>query len=456
MFQLSGKLKLFSIILVVLGIIGVVYSFISVPSSPDEIKEIVMANESKILADKGQPVDLLIEKNKFIDDLHLNQPAFTDRAIKSFDVNFLPTDTYLEKAERQIKTRPWAGTFTAAFFFFMIALGALVFHAIQYASRAGWSPLLYRVFEGITSYVLPGSLIVAALVILAGNYFYPWQNSDLVAQDEILQIKSVYLNYPFFLVRLLIYLLIWNVYRYYQRRHSLAQVDPNDHTHINKNYNMSIWFLVLFGASESTMVWDWFMSMNPHWYSALYAWYIFASMFVAAITTITLITLYLKKKGYLDFINTSHIHDLAKYMFAFSIFWTYLWFSQFMLIWYANIPEEAAHFVMLIQHYRVLFFGVLIINFVFPIVILMNTDFKRISWIINFVGVFILIGHYIVIYLEVIPSTMGVYGSFGIPEIAPILLFLGLFIYIVGTGLGSVPLRNTGDPYITESENFEY
>src|SRR5699024_1239650 len=130
-----------------------------------------------------------------------------------------------------------------------------------------------------------------------------------------------------------------------------------------------------------------------------------------------------------------------KYIFALSIFWTYLWFAQFMLIWYANIPEEASHFVMRIQHYNVLFFGMLFLNFAFPILILMNSDFKRMPWIVNFVGILLLVGHYIAIYLLVIPSTVGTYGSFGIPEIGGILFFLGLFILVVGAGLAKAPLH---------------
>lgn len=441
MYKLSGKLKLFSIILLVIGALGIIYSFVSVPSNEEEAKEIMVAQ---------QP-----ENNAIIDGIQ--QKGFTQRAMNSIEeVNFLSEEGRVAKALHQLKNRPWASTFTAAFFFFMIALGALVFQAIQYASQAGWSPVLYRVFEGITGYVLPGSIIVALLVVLAGSNFYPWQNADLVAEDEILQVKALYLNKPFFFVRLLIYLGIWNVYRYYQRKNSLEIVDAQTLEPYRQNYTLSVWFLVLFGLSESPMVWDWFMSLTPHWYSALYAWYIFASLFVAGITMITLITIQLKKLGHLEFVNDSHLHDLAKYIFAFSIFWTYIWFSQFMLIWYANIPEEAAHFVLLIQHYKLPFFGMLLINFVFPFLILMNTDFKRIPWLVELTGIIVLVGHYIVIYLAVIPTTMGVYGSFGIPEFAAILFFLGLFIFVVGTELGKVPLEPKGDPYLKESENFEY
>src|SRR5699024_7328304 len=143
-------------------------------------------------------------------------------------------------------------------------------------------------------------------------------------------------------------------------------------------------------------------------------------------------------------------------MFAFSIFWTYFWFSQFMLIWYANIPEEAAYFVLQITHYKLLFFGMLVTNFVFPILVLMNTDFKRSTWIINIVGTVILVGHYVTIYLVVVPQIVGIHGSFGVPELGAILFFLSLFILVVGTALGKVPLEVKGDTYIKESENYHY
>lgn len=443
MYKLSGKLKTFSIIFLVLGAIGIVYSFISAPSSIDEAKEIVTQQQEQE------------QKNEFVDQIH--ESGFSEKAMEANDDGkYLESETYMEKALHQLKARPYAGVFIAGFFFLMLALGALVFHAIQYVSEAGWSPLLFRVFEGVTSYVLPGSIIVALIIALAGTNFFPWMNADLVAEDEVLQIKSVYLNKPFFFIRMILYLVIWNAYRHFQVKNSLAQSDVTDYTYRKKNYNISVWFLVIFGVTESMMGWDWFMSLTPHWYSALFSWYIFASMFVTGITTIALVVISLQKRGYLEFINDSHLHDLAKYIFAFSIFWCYLWFAQFMLIWYANIPEEASYFVMLMQNYKLPFIGMLFLNFIVPFVFLMNTDFKRVPWLVEFVGLVLLAGHYVAIYLSVVPAIMGTHGSFGIPEIAGILFFLGLFIFIVGTGLGKENLKPEGDPYIKESENFQY
>lgn len=442
MFKLSGKLKIFSIVLLALGAIGIIYGFVSTPTKAEDVEEIV--------AQKQQA-----EENELIDAIH--EQGFTQKAADEMEnADFQASETKIEKALHQMGARPWSAAFIGAFFFFMIALGVLVFQAIQYVSEAGWSPVIFRVLEGVTSYVLPGSIIVALLVLLAGTHFYPWQNKALVAEDEILQVKSLYLNFPFFVIRMLIYLLIWNVYRYYQVRLSRSQVNTDDYALSKKLQKISVYFVIAFGITESPMAWDWFMSMTPHWFSALYAWYLFASMFIVGITTVTMIIIMLRKNGYLPFVNDSHLHDLAKYMFAFSIFWTYFWFAQFMLIWYANIPEEASYFVLILQHYKLPFLIMLVLNFVFPIFILMNSDFKRIPWIINFVGVFILIGHYITLYLVVVPPTQGTFGTFGIPEIGGILFFLGLFIFVVGTALGKVPLKIEGNPYLKESENYHY
>lgn len=452
MFKLSGKLRLFSIILVVIGAIGLVYGFIAAPNTVDEAKEIMASYNH---TEEGHAKKSDIERNNFVDKIH--EKGFSEKAVKAAEEADAPEhQTPAEKALHQLQAKPWSATFVAAFFFFMLALGALVFHAVQYASQAGWSPVLYRVFDGVTSYLLPGSLIVVLIVLLAGTHFYPWQNKELVAHDEILQGKSGYLNFPFFLIRAIIYLLIWNVYRFFTRRNSLDQVNASDYKPYKRNFKLSIYFLVFFLVTEASMGWDWFMSMDPHWYSTLYSWYIFSSFFVSGITAIALVTIFLKRYGYLDFVNDSHLHDLGKYIFAFSIFWTYLWFAQFMLIWYANIPEEASYFVLRIEHFLFPFLFMLVLNFVFPVFILMNSDFKRIPWYVEFVGIFLLIGHYIDIYLLVVPSTVGTYASFGIPEIAAILFFLGLFILIVGAGLGKVPLRPKGDPFIKESENYHY
>jgi len=187
----------------------------------------------------------------------------------------------------------------------------------------------------------------------------------------------------------LIILIVWNYVRFKFVKNSIAQDSAEDNAPYKRNFKLAAFFLVFFIVSESIMSWDWVMSVDPHWYSTLFGWYVFASFFVSGITVIAMITLYLKSKGYLEHVNTSHIHDLAKFMFGISIFWTYLWFSQFMLIWYSNIPEEVTYFVTRIEHYKLPFFGMLALNFIFPLLILINTDFKRLTWIVVMAGIVI-------------------------------------------------------------------
>jgi len=456
MYKLSGNLKVFSIILMVIGLVGLTYGFLNVPKTVDDVKEILAAQNSHHEGEGASTENEAVHKSEFVDQAR-GEEGYSATAMEQHESeqNEALHESHYEHVLHQLQARPWSATMVSAFFFFMIALGALVFYAIQYASKAGWSPVLYRVMEGITSYLLPGSIIVFLIVLLAGIHFYPWQNEDLVSGDKILEGKSGYLNFTFFVIRAVIFLTGWNLYRYFSRKYSLKE-SASDLKPYRKNYKMSAVFLVFFAITELLMSWDWFMSMTPHWYSTLFAWYIFASLFVSAITTIAFVTIYLKSKGHLGFVNDSHLHDLAKYMFAFSIFWTYLWFGQFMLIWYANMPEEVVYFVMRIQEYNLLFFGMLILNFVAPILILMNSDYKRVPWFIVLAGIAILVGHYIDVFLLVMPSTVGHNWSFGIPEIAGICFFLGLFIYIVGTGLSKTGLRPEGNPFIKESEQYHY
>ena len=204
------------------------------------------------------------------------------------------------------------------------------------------------------------------------------------------------------------------------------------------------------------MSWDWIMSIDPHWFSTLFGWYVFASMAVSAVTTIALISIYLKSKGYLPNVNDNHIHDLGKFMFGFSVFWTYLWFSQFMLIWYANIPEEVVYFITRMDDYTIPFWGMVVINFILPFLILVSSNFKRVYWIITMAGIIILVGHYIDVYNMIMPSAVGDKWGFGIPELASLMFFAGLFIFIVFSTLTKAPLEAKGDPFNEESKKFVY
>ncbi len=504
MYTFSSKLKTFSFVLMIVGILGIGYGFLTAPKTIQEVETILKEEEAhheggheaaathhdakaesnEETANHSEAIKATVDSTE---EKHEVDTATHDTLTKSHTSESLTTavdspekevkhDSHKSDAHadehaehvlhvlHQLQNKPWAALYVACIFFMLIAMGALAFYAIQQVAQAGWSPVLFRVMQGITSYLLPGSIIFFLILLASGfhmNHLFVWMNDGVTEvghenYDALIAGKSGYLNFPFWIIRAILFLTVWNLYRYYSRKNCLAQDEANDNTYYKKNFKMSAAFLVFFIVSESIMSWDWIMSVDPHWFSTLFGWYVFASFFVSGITTIQMVTLYLKSKGYLENVNSSHIHDLSKFMFGISVFWTYLWFSQFMLIWYANIPEEVTYFVTRINDYGITFWGAVAMNFIFPILLLINTDFKRIAWIIVMAGVVILFGHYIDFFNMIMPATVGDRWFIGIPEISSLAFFLGLFIYVVFSALTKAPLVPKRNPFIEESKHFHY
>ena len=494
MYTISKKLKTTALILMTLGLVGIVYGFLTAPKTLEEVEAIIAASHHE-----GHNAETVKEDTKAVAMptshathaeavatkdttavIHDTLVAAVDTA-KTEEVAVEKATTHHESAEElakekeehaehvlhQLQNKPWAALYVACIFFMLVSLGVLVFYAIQQVAQAGWSPVLFRVMQAITAYLPVGSVIFFILLFVTGmhlfesNHLFAWMAEGITDKgnpnyDEIIAGKSGYLNFAFWISRAAIFLLGWNLYRYISRKNCLAQDEANDNTFYKKNFKLSAGFLVFFIVSESIMSWDWLMSFDPHWFSTLFGWYVFASFFVSGITTISMITLYLKSKGYLEHVNSSHIHDLSKFMFGLSVFWTYLWFSQFMLIWYANIPEEVTYFKTRIDLYTLPFWGAVVMNFVFPLLVLINTDFKRVAPIIVGAGIVILCGHYIDFFNMVMPATVGDQWFIGVSEISSVLFFLGLFIFVVFTALTKAPLTPKRNPFIEESKHFHY
>lgn len=440
MYTFSSKLKTLSFILMLVGALGIGFGFFNAPKNTHDVETILKAEESHHgSSHHATAVESHSDKAN----------AHTDAEHKE----------HLEHVLHQLQNKPWAALYVACIFFMLISLGALAFYAIQQVAQAGWSPLLFRVMQGVTAYLPIGSVIFFVLLLLSGfhfNHLFVWMDETVRATDELIKGKSGYLNFPFWIIRAGLFLVVWNLYRHFSRKNCLAQDEANDNFYYKKNFKMSAAFLVFFIVSESIMAWDWIMSVDPHWFSTLFGWYVFASFFVSGITVIQLVTIYLKSKGYLENVNSSHIHDLSKFMFGISVFWTYLWFSQFMLIWYSNIPEEVTYFKTRIDEYTLTFWGAVVLNFIFPFLILINTDFKRIAPIVVTAGIIILFGHYIDFFNMIMPATVGSQWSIGISEISSVLFFLGLFIFVVFTALTKAPLTPKRNPFIEESKHFHY
>ena len=454
MYTLPSKLKMFALIFMVVGAIGMISGFVFAPKTIEEVKAIEASHNEHggghetAKADHAEP-----------EHGNTHAEATTTHGEEASHGDAHGGDAHYEHLLHQMQNRPWSATYIACFFFFMIALGVLAFYAVQNAAQAGWSPALFRVMEAITAYLVPGGIIMFVLLALSGfhiNHLFVWADPEVVAHDKLLQGKSGWLNGWGLLIRAAIFLGGWLTYRHFAVKFSRANDEASDNRFFKKSFKISAGFLVFFLYTESMMSWDWIMSFDPHWFSTLFGWYVLAGMLVCGVTSISLITMVLKSQGYLEYVNDSHIHDLAKFMFAFSIFWTYLWFSQFMLIWYSNIPEEVTYFVTRIEDYKLPFFGMVAMNFIFPVLVLMNSDYKRVNWFVVMAGIVILAGHYVDIFNMVMPATVGTSWFIGIPEISAMCFFFGLFIYVVFTALTKAPLLAKGNPFMKESKNFHY
>ena len=359
----------------------------------------------------------------------------------------------------------WTSLIFNNYFFLGISIFAVFFVALQHVAEAGWSTVIKRVPEAIMTF-LPYACAVMIFIVVAAmlhwNHIYHWMEEGIMTEgapnyDKIIAGKEAYLNPIFFLVRSIIYVVVW-IYCAKRLRDISLQGDLEGgigENSYNKGITVSAWFIVFFAVSSSMASWDWIMSIDTHWFSTLFGWYIFSEWSAIGFTTILLFCLFLKKQGYLQDLNDSIIHDLGKWVFAFSVVWTYMWFSQFMLIWYANIPEEVTYFMERIElsNYRFLFWFSAAINFVVPTIVLMSRDAKRNTNFLIIASVVILIGHWINSYLLFAPGTLHDHGHLGLTDFGMGLGFLGLFFYVVFRSLTTRPLSVKHHPFLEESKH---
>jgi len=353
-------------------------------------------------------------------------------------------------------TRAWAALLHNNFYFMGLALAATFFVAVQYVAQAGWAIGFIRVPEAMGGYLKFAMPIMVLIFIFGHHDLYHWTHAELYdpnspEYDPILAGKSGFLNVPFYIVRIVAYAAIWIGFTYMLRKNSTQEDLNGGLDYYKKNIKLGATFLVLFAVTSSTSAWDFLMSIDAHWFSTLFGWYIFIGMFVTSLSMMCLFILYLKLKGYMQHVNENHLQDVGKFMFAFSIFWTYLWFSQFMLIWYANLPEEVVYYKVRWELFKPLWAANLLINFCLPILILMTRDAKRKTRILWVAGIIILGGHWLDIYLMVTPGTVGAHWHIGFTEIGTMCFFLGLFIWSTLSELSKAALVPKNHPMLPES-----
>lgn len=358
----------------------------------------------------------------------------------------------------------WAAFYANGIFYFFIALGTLFFLALNNITETAWTVLVKRVYEAIVGF-LPYGAVAVLLVLVAGsfgiNHLWHWMDPKTVDPSELdhfdahIEHVSGYLNLPFFWFRAILMMGLFLWFARWFRTVSIRMDQETGEALLRSHwstYRRSIGFMVLFALFSTFLAWDWIMSIDVHWKSALFGWYVFGGMWVSGMIVAVVITLYLKGKGYLPQVNNSHIQDMGKWVFAVSFLWSYLYFAQFLLYWYANIPEEVAYFKTRIDHHAGLIWTMYFINFALPMVLLMSRDSKRSPRYLIGVCTLIFIGHWLDVVQMVMPGTLGLhFTGIGILEIGFFIAFLGLFIRTVLLTLAKAPLTVVHHPFLEES-----
>ena len=309
-----------------------------------------------------------------------------------------------------LKTRFWSNLLHNSVFFTGIALMAGFFMCASITAWAGWYVAFKRVWESMSLFLIVGLVLMGIFAIttyLGLNHIYHWEDDASVAADPILQGKSAFLNRNWYLFGTLIFLGLTTFLVSRIRSLSLAEEANGDPENFKYHYGIRKYaaiFLPVAGFGSAAMIWQWIMSVDAHWYSTMFAWYTGASWFVSMVALTILLIIFLKGRGHFRTVSIEHLHDLGKFLFAFSIFWTYLWFSQYMLIWYANVGEETIYFRERVDNYPALFYLNILINFIAPFFILMRNDTKRKIGSLAFTAGLVLFGHWLDFFLMIKPG----------------------------------------------------
>ncbi len=362
--------------------------------------------------------------------------------------------------DKVMHERTFANLLLMAYYFACVCMSGTFFLAVQYVAQAGWSASILRVPQAMAK-TLPLAAVILVVVISAGlfthNLYHHWNAEGLTDPnsphyDSIIAGKSVFLNVPFFLGRQVIFLGVYSIFSMLFVKLSYNEDLAGGLNSYRKSFKNACIFLVIYGFTTPVFAFDTVMSLEAHWFSTMFGWYNFAAMWVSSLATIAIILILLRRAGYMQWVNNSHLHNLGQFIFGFSIFWTYVWFAQFLLIYYANMPEETVYFFKRFEYYKFWFFLNLAMNFLAPVLLLMDRDNKRTDAKLLFVSIVVLLGHWVDYYQMIMPGAVeDGHNGFGIVEIGTAVGFVGLFTFTVLSALSKKPLIAKNHPLLQES-----
>lgn len=351
----------------------------------------------------------------------------------------------------------WVTYLQGYFFAFCLGMAGIFFVALNYLTKSVWSVPVRRIAESMSAY-LPYALYLVVPIIYYQTFIYEWARPD---HAHLTGSKATYLSSGFWSIRIICYLLIWNAFAKHFRSISIRQ---DDHKQSLVTTLKSAIFLVVFGFSLTLFSIDLLMSIRSHWFSTMYGVYCFAGMFQAGLATIILLTLFLRKHGYLDQVfKDRHLFDLGTWLLAWCTFMVYIGFSQFMLIWYANLPEETVFFIdHLYGDWKWLYIGIFFLKWGIPFFVLMPKPARRSAKVLTIMCISLIIAEWLDIYWMVSPEFIkgdqyGVaFGEHFVYSVLVALGFLGGFILVVTHFLKSHPVIPVGEPKLLSSANGDY
>ena len=341
----------------------------------------------------------------------------------------------------------------AYMFILSIGIGALLLIALEYVGGADWSVPIRRVVEFLAAIIIFLPILVLPLIFNIHDIFH-WAHKDIAAADEILKGKSPYLNETFFIIRVFAVLAIWGLFYFLLIRNSNTQDKTKDQLLTKKNIILSAIFIPFFAITITITAVDWLMSLEPHWFSTIFGVYFFSGSVVASLAAVTLFVVKLKENGYMHpELVDDHLFSLGALQFAFINFWAYIAFSQYLLIWYANLPEENFWFLHRWENdWQYLSILLIIAHFIVPYAALLSQPAKMDPKRLKFISIWILFAHFIDLYWLVMPNVNGYYFSW-IDIIVP-LLAIGVIILIFNYRANKSNLVPIGDPKLQKGLDF--
>ena len=333
-----------------------------------------------------------------------------------------------------------------------ISVTALFFSALQFLVRAGWSASLRRIPEMMGWFAQFSIVILLPILIFRNSFFHG---------IEDIPSKAPYTNTPFFIVRVIGYCLFWFWMHRYIVGNSIKQDDASDYTPTVKNYKRSAPFVLGYALTITFAAFDLMMALEPHWFSTIFGLYYFAGNFVSTLSVIALLVMSVMNSGEpKGYITKEHMHDLGKLMFAFTIFWTYIHFSQYFLIWYSNLPEETFYYIeRTMNGWEVLGWSSLVLHFIVPFALLLRQDVKRNQTIVKTAAFILLFAHFIDLSWIIIPAYRhnGIhhFDVFALVAAGGVcLLFMGVLLFFTAKRMNAVSGVAHNDPYIAESVEY--